>query len=167
VSAHDYARPQETCIIEPMSAPARFESRPLPSEAGWRRAAVALLFVCLAILQGLSPLLHVHLDATVGGDPSRETAPGVHLPVSLAHSGHAVPGLHAPCAGMDDSAVITSPSELKRDERLALGATVAMQPLPGIPALAAERPDVAPTLPAPPDRTARLRPPAHAPPRIA
>lgn len=150
-----------------MRTPTRIDFRPLPSEAGWRRAAIAMLFACLAILQGLSPLLHVHLDAPSGSETAREMERGVHLPVSLSHTGHAIPGLHAPCADMDDSAVITSPSELKRDERLALGETVAMQPLPGIPTLAVEHPDATPSLQAPPHRTTRLRPPAHAPPRIA
>lgn len=150
-----------------MRTRAHIDSRPLPSEAGWRRAAVALLFVCLAILQGLSPLLHVHLDGSPDGENLRDMDRGVHLPVRLAHTGHAIPGLHAPCADMDDSAVITSPSELKRDERLALGATATLLPVPGVAALADERPDDAPRPQAPPDRTHRLRPPAHAPPRIA
>lgn len=150
-----------------MRTRAHTDSRPLPPEAGWRRAAVALLFVCLAILQCLSPLLHVHLDAPSIEETGVERQRGVHLPVSLAHTGHAAPGLHAPCADMDDSAVITSPSELKRDEALALGATIAMHPLPGVAALADERPDVAPKPQEPPERPHRLHPPAHAPPRIA
>ncbi len=145
----------------------RIDFRSLPSEAGWRRAAIGLLFVCLAVLQGLSPLLHVHLDAPSIEETGVERQRGVHLPVSLAHTGHAAPGLHAPCADMDDSAVITSPSELKRDEALVLGATIAMHPLPGVAALAAGRPAIAPKPQAPPDHTHRLRPPAHAPPRIA
>jgi hypothetical protein len=150
-----------------MSAPARTDRHALPPEAGWRRAAAVLLFVCLAVLQGLSPLLHVHLDAPAGEDAGRETERGVHLPVGLAHSGHAAPGLQAACAGMDDSAVITSPSELKRDEPLALGAMVALQPASGIAASAVVGRDVAPRVSAPPSNTLRLRPPAHAPPRIA
>lgn len=150
-----------------MSAPAPIDRLHLPVEAGWRRAAVVVLFVCLAILQGLAPLLHVHLDAPAGTESPREAQRGVHLPVSLAHAGHAVPGLQAACADMDDSAVITSPSELKRDELLALGTPVALHTVAAVATLAVDRSGAppAPTLLAP--GTTRLRPPAHAPPRIA
>lgn len=150
-----------------MSAPAHIDRPHPPAGAGWRRAAVVMLFVCLSILQGLAPLLHVHLDAAAGDDVSRDVQRGVHLPVGLAHAGHAIPGLQAACAGMDDSAVITSPSELKRDEFLALGTPVALHPAAIIAALASERSGAAPAeLPRAPSAT-HLRPPAHAPPRIA
>ncbi len=123
-----------------MSAPAHIDRLYPPSEAGWRRAAVVVMFVCLAILQGLAPLLHVHLDVAEGEDTQR----GVHLPVGLAHAGHAIPALQSACAGMDDSAVITSPSELKRDELLAVGTPVALHPAAVIAAVSTERPRAAP-----------------------
>ncbi len=146
-----------------MSAPAHIDRLYPPSQAGWRRAAVVVMFVCLAILQGLAPLLHVHLDVAEGEDAQR----GVHLPVGLAHAGHAIPALQSACAGMDDSAVITSPSELKRDELLAVGAPVALPSAVVVAAIAIERSGPAISTQPPATSPPRLRPPAHAPPRIA
>lgn len=150
-----------------MSAPAHINRQHPPAEGRWRRATVVVLFMCLAILQGLAPLLHVHLDVAESDNAPRDGQRGVHLPVGLAHAGHAIPAMQSACAGMDDSAVITSPSELKRDELLALGTPVALAAAAVIAAVAIERsgPALSPQPPAtsPP----RLRPPAHAPPRIA
>lgn len=138
----------------------------LPPGAVCRRAAIVLLFFCLSILQGLAPLLHVHLNAPTGDESPLDAQRGVHMPVRLAHASHALPGLHAACADMDDSAVITSPSELKRDEPLAIGTPIALHRVANIAALSNEDSQAVPTPRHRATSTTRLRPPAHAPPRI-
>jgi len=137
-------------------------------EDGWRRAATVILFLCLAVLQGLTPLLHVHLDTVAEDASPGGSQRGVHLPVSLVHAGHAAPGLQAACAGMDDSAVITSPSELKREERLCADAPpVAVHRATNVATLVAVPHGALPEPGPSSGRAPRLRPPSHAPPRIA
>lgn len=153
-------------MIPSMTCTAQTLSSPTPAVAGWRRAAVVVLVVCLAVLQGLAPLLHVHL-APGGGSIVGDAQRGVHLPVSLAHAGHPAQGLGIDCAGMDDSAVITTPSELKRDDALAVCAPLAPPPALQVASVASGPGDALPRTAVPDVGVAHLRPPAHAPPAIA
>lgn len=158
-----FAAASETGMIAPMKNGTPSHSPTPLCASRWRRACVVALFACLAILQGLAPLLHVHLE------PGSENIagmvwPGVHLPVSLAHAGHRAPGVRADCADRDDSAVITAPSELKRDEPLSVDAMIGLSPGPFLPpATTLPGPDVAGSEP-PPIGRPHLRPPALAPP---
>lgn len=75
-----------------------------------RRASILVLFIALGLLQGLAPLLHTHVTASVGSTQS-----GVHLPVAIAHAGHSGAAIDVICSAMDESGVITVPPELRRD----------------------------------------------------
>lgn len=131
--------------------------------SGWRRACVVSLFALLALLQVFAPLLHTHVSTAAG-----PTETGIHLPLALVHATHAGTGVEMVCGDADDTAAITAPPELRREERLAARLPVALVRPPEYappPAVAAPRGHHTADRPVATGRV--LRPPAQGPPASA
>ena len=83
------------------------------------------MFAVLAFLQGLAPVLHAHMTGTAA--PPRS---GVHMPVRIAHAGHAGAATDAACATSDESGIVTVPPEIRRHRPLILDLPCIVAPAP-------------------------------------
>jgi len=114
---------------------------------GWRRFPAIVLLMVFALIQGWAPLLHAHVG--IDDAPAAESGVrGIHLPDRAVPASHVhVPGeqsaVHAECQD-DEGALVTAPTEHRRDDRLAATPAPAVTPPSHAPPAA---PSAASTIP--------------------
>lgn len=109
---------------------------------GSRHLPALVLLVVLAFIQGWAPLLHAHV---LNGDvPAIESGTaGIHLPDRLPPVAHRhvpddPPAVHTECRD-GEGALVTAPTEHRRNDRLATTGAAAAPPPPWSPCQARSR----------------------------